>query len=199
MTRDRNLAGTIGVALALALVIGAVGCSSIKVESIHDNEYDFEGTTYMWAEQDIPRSADLPYELIDRVVKEALNDQMSSKGFTLVTSGSPDYVLLYYVGEEQITRVNTTTYPGYYGGYRGGPGRRGGWGRAGWGGYGGGTTTVSQYDEGSLTIDILDGESEELIWRGTAKATVKSGDSSEQRRQKVDEVALKLLAKFPPQ
>ncbi len=127
MTRDNRLAVAMGVALALALVIGAAGCSGIKVESIHDIEYDFTGTTYMWAEQEIPRSAELPYELIDRVVKDALNDQMSSKGFTQVTSGRPDYVLLYYVGEEQITRVNTTVYPGYYGGYRGGDADEVGW------------------------------------------------------------------------
>ena len=198
MTGSRRSTVVTGLVLALGLVIGALGCSGVKVDSIHDPEFDFEGSTYVWAEQEIPQSAELPYQIIDRLVKEAIDNQLRSQGLGKATSGRPDYVLLYYVGQEAVTRVNTTHYPGYYGGYRGGPGR-GGWGRRGWGGYGGSTTTVSQYDEGSLTLDILDGDSEELIWRGTAKGTVKSGDAPEKRQQKIAEVAAKLLQRFPPQ
>lgn len=182
-----------GLAFSLGFVLVAAGCSGISVNSIHDPQYGFSGDSYVWAEQEVIQSAELPYDLIDRVVKEVFDDQMSSQGFSKATSGRPDYVLLYYVGQEQVTRVSTTTYPGYYGGY-------GRWGRRGWGGVGVGGTrvNVSQYDEGSLTLDILDGQSEELIWRGTAKGTVHSGDEPAKRRQKIAEVAMKLLEGFPP-
>lgn len=198
MVRNNRLAIVPAVALLVGMAIGSGGCAGISVNAIHDPEFRFSGDTYGWGEQEIPQSSDLPYDLIDRLVKRAIDDQLSSQGFAEATPANPpDYVLLYYVGQEQITRVNTTSYPGYYGGYRGGRGRRG-WGRAGWGGYGGATTTVSQYDEGSLTLDVLDGGSGELVWRGTAKSAVHPDDTAEQRQKKVNEVAAKLLGGFPP-
>ena len=46
-------------------------------------------------------------------------------------------------------------------------------------------------------IDILDGESGRLIWRGTATAEVREGTSTEVRSERVAEAVQKVLAQFP--
>jgi hypothetical protein len=70
-----------------------------------------------------------------------------------------------------------------------------------WGGYWGGgmtTTTVRTYTEGTLILDVIDGERNELIWRGSASKTIDEMDSPEQREKTVQEAVGKLLKDFPP-
>ncbi len=76
-----------------------------------------------------------------------------------------------------------------------------GWGR--YGRFGIGTTTsrttTTEWEEGTLLIDIIDGRNTELMWRSVGQAKL-----SEQRRtpeeaqERANEVAAKMLADFPP-
>jgi len=56
-----------------------------------------------------------------------------------------------------------------------------------------GGTTVTQYNEGRLTIDLVDTESRSLVWRGIGRAVV-DDTPSETAREIVHEV----LKEYPP-
>ncbi len=57
--------------------------------------------------------------------------------------------------------------------------------------------TQRSYEEGTLIIDVMEGESERLIWRGTATAEVRQRASPEDRSDRVAEAVQKVLAQFP--
>ena len=56
---------------------------------------------------------------------------------------------------------------------------------------------LRRYEEGTLIIDALDGESERLIWRGSATAEVRQRVSVEDRSARVAEAVQKVVERFP--
>ncbi len=57
---------------------------------------------------------------------------------------------------------------------------------------------VTEYDEGTLILDVIDGESRELAWRGVAQAKISRNSSPDQRGRKINEAVSKIFANFPP-
>jgi hypothetical protein len=57
--------------------------------------------------------------------------------------------------------------------------------------------TTRNYEEGTLIIDVMEGQTERLIWRGTATAEVRPRVSLEDRSDRVAEAVQKVLAEFP--
>ena len=58
-------------------------------------------------------------------------------------------------------------------------------------------SAARRYEEGMLIIDVVDGESERLVWRGTATAEVRQRASLEDRSDRVTEAVRKVLEQFP--
>ncbi len=117
-----------------------------------------------------------------------IDKTLAEKGFELIESGEPDFVILLWGGAKEKMQVTDT------GGYRGY-----GWYDPWWGPYGsGGSTHVSYYEEGSLVIDIVDWQEKELSWRGMGTKTLKEYSSQEEQQIAIDEVVAKILADFPP-
>jgi len=116
---------------------------------------------------------------------EELTGGFTSKGWTVDTTGSPDVRILVHGATEEKKRLDTF-YTGGYGGYRG-------WG---WGGVGSSTTTVSEYTEGTLVVDIFDASTKGLIWRGVAQDELKA--KQEKREKQASKAITKLLKDFPP-
>lgn len=52
-----------------------------------------------------------------------------------------------------------------------------------------------QYKEGTVIVDVIDPESLDLLWRGTATATL--GDNPEQNTRELQKAALAIVEKFP--
>ena len=88
---------------------------------------------------------------------------MAKKGLKLVESGDFDFVVLAHAGIKERTQIHETG--GHYGG----------WYDPYWGPYGG-TTTVSNYEEGTLVIDIVHWEKKELAWRGMGTSILEDID-----------------------
>jgi hypothetical protein len=62
-------------------------------------------------------------------------------------------------------------------------------------------TTISDiqpYHEGTLTIDIVDGESRQLIWQASARADLDQSLGPEQRDARVNNIVRVMLSHFPP-
>ena len=101
------------------------------------------------------------------------------------SSNNPSFLVTYYVGSEEVARLQESYY---------GPGWSGYWG---WGWYGPAGLNVSQYDAGTITIDMLSPDSAVgLIWRGIARAELLP---SSQNSGKIDDAIGKIFENFPPE
>ncbi len=116
---------------------------------------------------------------------EELKAAFVAKGWALDTSGSPNLHILVHGATKEKKQLNTF-YSGGYGGYYG-------WG---WGGVGSSSTTVSEYTEGTLVIDIFDASTKALVWRGVAQDELKAKQSK--REKQASKAISKLLKDFPP-
>jgi hypothetical protein len=77
-------------------------------------------------------------------------------------------------------------------GYRGWRGWGGGWG----GGIGDATTTVNQVPVGTLMIDLYDGKTHQLVWRGSSHQDLSTKASK--NTSKFDKAVDKMLKEYPP-
>ena len=59
-------------------------------------------------------------------------------------------------------------------------------------------TYITQYDEGTLLIDMYDTKLSELVWHGWASAELPKAGSSVTPQQFVERATVDILAKFPP-
>ena len=61
-----------------------------------------------------------------------------------------------------------------------------------------GPGNVYEYPEGELVLDIADGKTKQMIWRGTAKAALDSSLTSQKAVSTIREAARAMLENFPP-
>lgn len=97
----------------------------------------------------------------DEIRGEVANT-LQANGFQRTTTGKPDFVVAYYLGLKERYNVAYLDY--------GFPGRgRFGW--RGWGGWGGDIWNIP-YTESTLIVDIVDAQTNQLIWRGYDTNTI---------------------------
>lgn len=181
---------------ALAIVAAgllSLGCApSVKVRSDADpsvnmsqyQTYDFfsqmgiEGENYS--------------NLLGQHFRDAIGTQMDSRGYR--KSETPQLQINVSIGAEEKIRVNTYQDPYLYGGYYGRPG----YGHMGspWGYPGGTQTTVSQYTEANVYIDMVDTSQHKMVWQGVATFTVTT-KMQEQLRETVSNTVNEVFAEFP--
>ena len=170
---------------ALVALLASPACSGSHIDAVWDPFFDFAGlNTFDWAAKEPEAGADLQYGSLDTAIKAVVNQHMIAAGFTR-SNNNPSFLVTYYIGTDEIVRLQD----GYYG-----PGWGGYWG---WGWYGPVGLNVSQYDPGTITIDVLASDPPHgLIWRGIARADLLP---SAQDSGKVDDAILKILEDFPPE
>jgi len=127
--------------------------------------------------------------LLSQYLKVAVSREMDARGYT--ESENPDLVVNFYLHtEEKIKTTQTPTSSAYYG-YRGG--------RYGtWGGYGGGMgyeTRVTQYTEGTLNVDLVDNNRDQLVWEAAMVGKI-SQDVMSNLESKVDEAIAELFVDY---
>jgi hypothetical protein len=120
---------------------------------------------------------------------------MDKRRFT--QSGSPQLQINVTIESEDKVRVNTYQEPYLYGGYYG-RGRYGHYGGMGMGyPYGGGTrTTVHQYTQANVYIDLVDTQEHKMVWQGVATFTV-TDKLQKNIRQTVHDTVDKIFTQFP--
>jgi hypothetical protein len=112
---------------------------------------------------------------------------IAARGWQSAPEGQADAEVLIHGSTKQRHNLNT-----FY------TGMGGGWGYRGFGGMGMATaqTTVNDYTEGTLLVDIYDAKTKQLIWRGTAVDEIK--EKQDKREKQMEKVSEKLFKKFPP-
>jgi hypothetical protein len=140
--------------------------------------------TYSWATA--KRDQTVSNLNAQRIVS-AIDAALSSKGFQKVESGGDFLVAFMATTAQQTDYTTTNDYYGY------------GWGR--W--YGGGgmstsRTTAYNWTQGTLVLDIVDGKTNEMVYRSTAQAEVDQDLAPAERQTRLNQGALRMLEKFPP-
>ena len=51
---------------------------------------------------------------------------------------------------------------------------------------------------GTLVVDVLDGESHDLLWRGSAEGALIDARRSDQRQSDIDKIVREVLKEYPP-
>lgn len=155
-----------------------------------DKSTDFSKfKTYKWVTlKDAARVNDL----VDKQIKDAVDNQLATKGLSKVDSDDADLYIGYQVGvstEKQFTSFDS--------GWGAGPG----WYRGGWygGGMGGMTTgSTSTIYIGQLALDMNDRIKKELVWRGVVSKTVDPKAKPEKQAKNLNKAVAKLLRDYPP-
>lgn len=122
---------------------------------------------------------------VDRI-KEAVNSQLTAKGWQMVSTGG-DAGVTAFGSTKEVPTLNT-----FYDGMGGGWGWRRGWG----GGIGESTTTTEETPVGSLVVDIFDATTKKLIFRAQSSETL--SDKPAKNEKKLDKDVADMFKKFPP-
>lgn len=159
--------------LSLAVISAVASAQDVKTDYDHHANFA-QYHTYYWQKV---KTTD---PLWESRIQDAVNRDLQSKGWQLVSSG----------GQVAITAVgsarNQQEYQTFYDGM-------GGWG---WGGFGETTTQTVNYPVGSLVLDFYDAQNHQLIWRGVATDSLTN--SPEKNEKKLDKAVDKMLDHFPP-
>ncbi|HLK69516.1 MAG TPA: DUF4136 domain-containing protein [Bryobacteraceae bacterium] len=158
---------------AIALVLLAA-----DVSSDYDHHADFgRYHTYSWI------GVQAGNGIWQGRIQQAVDSALTAKGWQKVASGGDAAVsALGRVSERDNFETFYTGFPG--------------WGWRGWAGMGTTTTQVVPEKVGNLTVDIFDGSTKQLIFRGSASEAV--SDKPEKSERKMEEAVDKMFKHFPP-
>lgn len=171
--------------LLFILVLSLVACGpSLQVSSDQDKTVKIDGyKSYGWL--DIKaienRNNDPRYynELTDKRIKEAVGREMLAKGYNLVP-GKPELELHYHIIVENKTSISTEPVGINYGEY---------WAKK--------MTTVYQYREGTLIIDIMDVKTNQLVWRGSGTDVI-TESATKDPQTAINNAVREIFKKFTP-
>jgi hypothetical protein len=170
------------IATSIALLLTSACLLFAEVRTDFDKKADFSRYhTYSWIGVNAGNS------IWQERITQAVDSALSAKGWSKVQSGGDAAVSAVGKVKEQDS---LQTF------YEGNPG----WGwRAGWWGMGGmatATTEVIPEQVGTLTVDVFDGNSRQLIFRGQATDTLSS--KADKNDKKMDHSVDEMFKKFPP-
>ena len=182
-------------ALRLLPLLGAVlllaSCSTVRVASDYDKETNFnEYKTFAFYKPGIDK-AEIS-DLDKKRVLRAIESEMMAKGFT--KSENPTVLVSIFTKAKERIDVYQNNF-----GFRGGWG--GFWGPWGgpWGWNGGfNNNTVARSTQGTLYIDLIDANKNQLIWQGQGTAPLVTGDV-DKREERINLIVQKILGVYPPQ
>jgi len=165
-----------GLALLVLGLLAAQGARAQKITMEFDQAIDFSKYK-TFAIRDGQLSSGNPAlnsPLVKKQIEADIQNGLTAKGLTMVTSGPADLNVRYTFGAARKTEIEA--YP------------------AGW--YGFGTRYVRvPYAEGTLVIDLRDPTTRSLVWRAIA-AEEKSDATKIQG--KLDDMVKKSIEKYPP-
>jgi hypothetical protein len=133
--------------------------------------------TYKWVE--IPGGRH-PDQITDQEIRQAIDSQLASKGFTKTTNDNADLYVCYQIAVQQERQWNAM---GMGGGWR----------------FGGmGTATSSTINNGTLVLDFYAVATKTQVWQGRATKTIDPSSNQQKNVKNLQKGIAKLLKNFPP-
>ena len=165
----------------LSMIFGGLLLTAQDVHTDYDHSFNF-AQVHTFA---IKIGTSWGNPLTEGRAKSAVSDALVKQGWSpAADEASADAVVVIHGATQNKQSLNT-----FYSG-----GGMGGWG---WGGMGGtATTTVNNYQVGTMVVDIFDAKDKKLIFRGTAADEV--SDKPDKNTKKIDKAAEKMFKDFPP-
>lgn len=172
--------------LTIAVVLVAACASKPTIRSNQDPATDFtKFQTYGYFDEVTGRTP--AYDsFATRYIKTAIDHEMQLRG--LQKSNEPQLLVNTHVQTKDKVQVTETPYAGGYYGYR--------YGMYGWGA--GVSTSVDNYTEGTLNVDVVDASSKKLVWEGIAVGRIHE-KSRDDPQPAINEVVRQIFEKFPTQ
>lgn len=153
-------------------------CSSNYISRDYDHSQIFtEYRTYNFMNNTETNLSDLLAKdtALYNTIKFTVDKALSKKGFKLVESGKPDFVV--FIHSNKSKEDSSYNFHPW-------------WQPCGF-------TSVSSYEDNSLVIDILD-KGTELIWRGLAAGFFNTHQNIKIEVKEIDDVVSLILDSFPP-
>jgi len=171
------------IVILITAALFLTSCSAISVNQDYDPAYDFSKLkTFGFIP--IPEDAGID-QLNAQRLGDAIKSNLTAQGYTL--SENADFGIALFFTKDTKTSVQSSGGYGY--GY--------GYGYRGYGGMGG-STYVTQYDEGTLVIDFIDIAENKLVWRGVGTGALSESPSVEERTENINNSVAQILEQFPP-
>ena len=173
------------VTVAVLLIGSSVAAFAGNVRTDYDHTTNFsQYNSYSWGKVQTSN----PF-FVSRI-QQAVDKQLQAKGWTLMPTGGA--VTVFATDNIQNQQQVQTMYDNLGGGWGGG------WGWGGWGnpGFGTATTTTTEQPVSSLVIDLFDGNSKKLVWRGLATEDLSS--NADRNTRMVDGDINNMFKNFPP-
>ena len=166
--------------LLLVSIVISQSCSDLKITADYDKSADFskfKTFNIIRYQEGAVASTSLSMMTVS-LLEEAIIEELMNRGYTL--SDDPDIEVYYFVKTKDKTEYKTTSTS--VGGYGGNPyyyGYHGGYG------YYNSYTQAVDYTEGSLIIELVNNEVDQLLWQGVA---VKSLDETSSSQRSISQI-----------
>ena len=118
--------------------------------------------------------------IMNRALREAVDRAFQDRGYVSV-EWMPDFVVAVYASAKEKLDITQWQYGYPY------------WPRWWWQGVP--QQSITQYTEGTVIVDVINPESRDLLWRGTATATL--GDDAAENTRQLQKAAAAVIGKFP--
>jgi hypothetical protein len=163
------------VTLAGVLFLGTI-LSAQSVTFDFDRSANFTRfKTYAWV-----RGTNLDDQLNHQRIMRAVDAQLTARGFARVESaGRADVLVAYHASFDKNLQINAF-----------GSGPRIGMRTA--------TARVEEIVVGTLAIDVMDAQSQNIVWRGIATKELDANASPEKREKNINKAAEKIFKNYPP-
>jgi hypothetical protein len=158
-----------GVVLAFCL-----GCSGVDVSRHHDPDYDFS-QLQTWNFLDAtPERTGVDEVTLGRI-QTAIEHELTAKGYQ--RSDTPDFGVAVHGGRDTQMDVEGHAYD--------------------WEWRGNEAAEAYEYDVGTLTLDIVDLDTQKRVWRGVGTAII-GRDDPKSATNRINAAVGKMLSPFPP-
>ena len=156
-----------------------LACSSLSVSYDFDPDVDFQHyATYRWMRTTSARLGIEKNSLADKRIRKHADFHINQTGLKKA-EGETDLLIVYYVATRNQYNVTAV-------GYAYGPR----WGTS--------AVAVSTYKQGTIILDFVDRDQQELVWRGVASDDFNHNASREEIDSRLDNMFYKMLANYPP-
>jgi len=168
--------------LFLLCLVMLTSCSSVRVVSDYDTKVDFTSyKTFAFYKKGIDKAS--VSDLDKKRIMRAVEAELLAKGFS--KSANPDILVsIFTKSREQVNVSDNNIGIGW------------GWGYNPWF-YGRTNININQYTEGTLFIDFIDKNTNELIWQGIGSGAMKMSNI-EKKEERINEIVYEIISTYPP-
>lgn len=171
----------------LCILTALSACQSVpSVQILTDKTADFSRYTTFAFHPQLILADDESDKLSTRYIKAAIINEMQKKGFRY--GDAPELWVNFHTYLKDKINVTTVPHASFYYGYRRGYGV--------WADYPFYDSRVDQYTEGTLNIDLIDRQKNQLLWEGIAVGRL-SKKTLDNLETKVNEAVALIFEKFP--